>query len=91
MKNLDKLKNPPDQFKNFSIKHDMTVDERKNERMLQDIANEKKKTLHQNKDSKNFVFVARGPLWDSKVIKLKRKINQDPLATKDMVYQLRCF
>ena len=44
MKNLNKLKNPPDQFKNFSIKHDMTVDERKNERMLQDIANEKKNT-----------------------------------------------
>ena len=32
--NLNKLKNPPDQFKNLRIKHDMTVDERKNERML---------------------------------------------------------
>ena len=29
MKNLKKLKNPPDQFKNLSIKHGMTVAERK--------------------------------------------------------------
>ena len=52
MKNLNKLKNPPDQFKNFSIKHDMTVDERKNERMLQDIANEKKKHFIKTKIQK---------------------------------------
>ena len=29
MKNLNKLKNPPDQFKNLSIKDDMTVDKQK--------------------------------------------------------------
>ena len=42
MKNLNKLKNPPDQFKNLSIKHDMSGSERKIERLLKDIANEKK-------------------------------------------------
>ena len=54
----------------------MTVDKRKNERMLQDIANET------NTSSKNFVFVVRGPLWDRKVVKLKRKTNQDPLPVQ---------
>ena len=29
MKNLNKLKNPPDQFKNLSIKYDTTVDKEK--------------------------------------------------------------
>ena len=29
MKNLNKLKNHPDQFKNLSMKHDMSVDEQK--------------------------------------------------------------
>ena len=43
MQNLNKLKNSPDQYKNFSINYDMTVDEWKNERLLQDIGNEKKK------------------------------------------------
>ena len=52
MKNLNKLKNLPDQFKNLSIKHDMTFDERKNERSLKYIANEKKTTLHQTKIQK---------------------------------------
>ena len=69
MKNLNKLKNPPDQFKNLSIKHDMLEDERKNERLLQDIANEKNKSS--NKDSENFVFVVRGPFWDRKAAKIK--------------------
>ena len=34
MKNLNKLKNPPDHFKNLNIKHDLSVDERKNEKLL---------------------------------------------------------
>ena len=67
MKNLNKLKNPPDQFINLSIKHDMTDGERKNERLLQGIANEK--NTSSNKDSKNFVFAVRGPLSDRKVVK----------------------
>ena len=79
MKNLNKLKNPPDQFKNLSSKHDMTDDERKDERLPQDIANEK--NTSSNKDSKNFVFVVRGLLWDRKVVKLKQKTNQNPLPS----------
>ena len=51
VKNLNKFKNPPDQFKNFSINHDRTVDKWKNERLLQDISNEKK-TFHQMKIQK---------------------------------------
>ena len=46
MKNLNKLKNPPDQFKNLRIKHDMSVDKWKNEKLLQDIANEKNNSKH---------------------------------------------
>ena len=80
MKNLNKLKNPPDQIKNLSIKHEMAVDERKNEKLLQDIAN--KKNTSSNEDSKLFVFVVRSPLCDRKVVKLKRKTNQNPLPAK---------
>ena len=80
MKNLNKLKTPPDHFKNLSIKYDMTDDERKNERLMQDIANEK--NTSSNKDTKNFVFVVRGRFWDRKVVKLKRKTNQNPLPVK---------
>ena len=58
----------------------MLVDERKNERFLQDITSEKNNSSE--KDSKNFVFVVRGPLWDRKVLKIKRKANQNPLPTK---------
>ena len=53
MKNINKLKNPPDQFKNLRIKHDISVDEQKNERLLEDIANEKSNSS--KKDSKNFL------------------------------------
>ena len=60
MKNLNKLKNLPDQFKNLSMKHEMVVDERENEKLLQDIAN--KKNTSSNEDSKLFVFVVRSPL-----------------------------
>ena len=44
----------------------LTVDEQKNERLLQDIANENSS----NEDLKNFFFVVRGPLWDNKVVKI---------------------
>ena len=35
------LKNPLNELKNLSIKHDMAVDKQNNEILLQDIANEK--------------------------------------------------
>ena len=41
MKNVNKLKYPPVQIKNLSIKCDILVDKQKNERLLQNIANEK--------------------------------------------------
>ena len=42
--------NPPDEFRNLSIKHDMAADKRINESLLQDIANEK--IVHQTKIEK---------------------------------------
>ena len=61
MKSLDKLKNPPDQFKNLSIKHDRTVEKWKNERFVQDFANEK--NVSSNKDSNVFHF-EKGKLYN---------------------------
>ena len=80
MKNLNKLKNHPDQFKTLGIKNDMTVDEENNERLLQDIANEK--NTSSKEDSKRLRFCERCLLWDKKVVKLKRKTNQNSLPAK---------
>ena len=44
----------------------MTVDEQKNERLQQDIPNEKNTSSNEN--SKIFVFVVKGSLWDRKVV-----------------------
>lgn len=51
IKNLNKLKNPPNQFKNLNIKHNMTVDEQK----MKDCCKifQMKKTLHQTKTQKS--------------------------------------
>ena len=47
----------------------MSVDEQKNETLLQGIANEKNNSS--NKDLKNFVSIVQGMLWDRKVVKIK--------------------
>ena len=80
MKNLDKLENLPDQLKDLIIKHDVTVDERKNERLLQDIAHEKNTSSNEN--SVSFALVVRGSFWDKKVGKIKQKTSQSSLPAK---------
>lgn len=62
------LKNPLNELKNLSIKHDMAVDKQNNEILLQDIANEKKQFIKRR--LKNLIFTGRGPIWDSKVVKI---------------------
>ena len=47
----------------------MSVDEQKNETLLQGIVNEKNNSS--NKDLKNFVSIVQGTLWDRKVVKIK--------------------
>ena len=81
MKNLNELKNPPDQFKNLSIKHDMTVDERKNEGMLQDIANEK--NTSSNKDSKKLRFCSEWAALGLESCKIKTKDKSGSITSTD--------
>ena len=78
MKNLNKLKNLPDQFKNLSIKHDMTVDEQK---MLQDIANEK--NTSSNKDSKKLRFCSERAALGQESCKIKTKDKSGSITSTD--------
>ena len=41
-----------------------------------------KKTINQTKIQKTSFFVVRCPLWDRKVVKIKRKENQKSLPAK---------
>ena len=61
MRNLNKLKGAPTKFKNVSIKHDMTPEERLKERLLLLKTKELNNEI-QNDDSKNGFYVVRGPI-----------------------------
>ena len=81
MKNLNKLENPLDQFKNLSNKHDMTVDKRKNERMLQDIANEKKHFIKQR--FKKLCFCSKRSALEQESCKIKTKDKSGSITNTD--------
>ena len=74
MHHLSKLKNAPSEFNNISIKHDMTPDERSREKELylkaKDLNNES------SNPSKNEFYVVRGPVWDRKIVKVKKRENR---------------
>ena len=76
MKNLFRLKNYPVYFQNIAVKHDVTINERAKEKELYEIAKENNKDS--NPDLKNIFLVLR-PLWDRKVIKVKKKKKVSPV------------
>ena len=71
MGNLKKLKNAPTNFKNISVKHDMSLDERKIEKELYSKAKDMNTKNHTQ--SKNEYFVIRGLLWNRKIVKVKKR------------------
>ena len=71
MGNLKKLKNAPTHFKNISVKHNMSLDERKIEKELYSKAKDMNTKNHTQ--SKNEFFVIRVPIWNRKIVKVKKK------------------
>ena len=67
MRSLNKLKGASTKFKNVSIKHDMTPEERLKERQLHLKTKELNNEI-QSDDSKNGFDVVRGPIWDRKIV-----------------------
>ena len=67
MRSLNKLKGASTKFKNVSIKHDMTPEERLKERQLHLKTKELNNEI-QSDDSKNGFYVVRGPIWDRKIV-----------------------
>ena len=67
MRNLNKFKGAQTKFKNVSIKHDMTPEERSKERQLHLKTKELNNEI-QSDDSKNGFYVVRGPIWDRKIV-----------------------
>ena len=55
------------------MSHDMTKEERKNTKSLDEEAKQKTKEFAQKSvgNSKNWVFRVRGPPWDQKIMKVK--------------------
>ena len=49
----------------------MTIDERSRQKKLYDITKENNKGS--DPDSKDYLFLVRGPLWDQKVIKMRKR------------------
>ena len=72
MKNVHKLRYTEEPYKSMSVKHDMTQDERKQEKELREEAK------RMNDTSENFLFVVRGLPWERQIIKIKRRDPQIP-------------
>ena len=69
MRNLNNLKGAPTKFKNVSIKHDMTPEERLKERQLHLKTKELNNEI-QSDDPKNEFYVVRGCKWDRNIVKV---------------------
>ena len=58
------------QFKNISMSHDMTRDERTKTKLL--IEEAKSKTINDT-DSKNWIYKVRGPPWDQQIQRVRHR------------------
>ena len=76
MKYLIRMKNSPVEFHNFSVKHDMTIDERAKKKIFMGLL--KKVILTVTQIQKTFLLL-QGPLWDQKVVKVKKKKKVSPV------------
>ncbi|ELU10063.1 hypothetical protein CAPTEDRAFT_193367 [Capitella teleta] len=78
MKNLKNLGNDKRPFSAVTVAHDLTIDQRHNQKALIAKANEKTESSLQN----GFVYIVinfPGPYWDPKIVKLKAR-QRPPLA-----------
>ena len=69
MKNLYKLGGSAAPYNKISIRQDMTRTERKADKKLQNEA----KSKNEETPEGNFIFQVRGPPWDRKVVKIRKK------------------
>ena len=69
MKNLYKLKNKDEPFSGMIIKHDMSREDRENERLLQKEARERT----QQEQTTNVVYLVRGRPGERQIIKVKKR------------------
>ncbi len=67
MKNLHNLRNSP--YNHVSVKHDMTRQEREEEKKLREEARQK----NEEENDPNFHYLVRGLPWDRKITKVKKK------------------
>ena len=68
MASLGNLKNAEEPYSRISISHDMTKEEREQNKKL---LTEAKKL--QDEDQGNWTYKVRGPPWDLKIVKLSTK------------------
>ncbi len=73
MSRLFRLRDAEDKYKNISIQHDMSQEERETTKKLLAMAKEK----NEAETSQNFVYKVRGPPWDQRLVKLKKNQQQD--------------
>ena len=71
-RNLCKLKEDNSPYSRISVNHDMTKQEREENKKLISEAKE----LQDNDESGNWIFKVRGPPWDRKIRKIKVNQNQ---------------
>ena len=69
LKNLPKLKDASPELKNMSIAYDLSEDERQTVREMVKVAKEK------SSDSPNWEYKIRGPSWDLKEVRYRKRTN----------------
>ena len=72
MKNAHKLRNADDPFRKMSIKHDMTQDERQQDKTLREEAQIKTDT----EENGNFIYVVKGIPWERHIVEIRVKRDQ---------------
>jgi hypothetical protein len=73
MSNLKRLAIADDTFKQLSVAHDMTQREREQNKKTLAEAKEKNEAMDLKGQSGKFIFMVKGPPWDRKVAKVKKK------------------
>lgn len=70
LRNARKLQNADEKFKKIGITHDLTKKEReKNSERIKEA-----KEMNEQEPSGDWHYVVRGPYWDRRVVKLKKKV-----------------
>lgn len=79
MKNVHKLRNADEKYSLMSVKHDMTQEEREQDKKLRAEAKDK-----QEKDKTgNFLYLVRGMPWERHIQKIKIRKSEQDLASEE--------